>query len=434
MVEWVDIKNYEGLYRVNAIGEIYSVRFNRVLKQFYRGSRSDNKYLVVDLNKDGTRKTTSVHRIVAETFIPNPRNLPCVNHKDGNKDNNCVENLEWCTYSENNFHACRMGLKKIPSGTKNKNSKLSSDEVVEIKKCLVLGDPEYGTRPLARKYGVDHNVILDIYHNRKYQDVKIPYTYFVSSDIHSAYSIWMEALKKAGFDKNKYSHKIVVCGDLFDRMDGTVQTYEFVKEMARQGRLIYVRGNHEDLLFDCMSEIYKGRVPRSHHFHNGTVKTICQFCGENEWIVYDPTWRDKICKTMQPVLDFLTDNCVDYDEIGNYVLVHGWVPCQEGLDDFRDATSEDWERARWDNGMEMWRNPKCRVDGKTVICGHFHCSWGWSHIRQKRKEFPQINQKGWEESFEPFIDDGIMAIDACTAYSNICNVIVIEEDDEDEDN
>jgi hypothetical protein len=426
MVEWRDINGYEGLYLVNSGGDIYSVRANKVLKQFYRGSRADNKYLVVDLNSGGNRKTVSVHRVVAEAFIPNPNNLPCVNHKDGNKDNNCSDNLEWCTYSENNYHAFRTGLKNIPSGTKNKNSKLSYDDVVAIKKCLILGDPEYGTRPLSRKYGVDHNVILDIYHNRKYQDVHIPYTYFVSSDIHSAYTIWMDALKKAGFNKNKYSHKIIVCGDLFDRMDETVQTYWFAKEMCEQDRFIYIKGNHESLLFDCVHEIRCGRVPSSHHFHNGTVKTICQFCGQSEWIVYDPTWRDKICETMQPVLDFISDNCVDYAELGDYIFVHGWVPCYKGLDDFRNASSEDWERARWDNGMEMWSYPRCRVGGKTVVVGHWHCSWGWSHLKQERKEFPKKNRVDWQKSFEPFVDDGIIALDACTAYSGLCNVIVIE--------
>ena len=201
--------------------------------------------------------------------------------------------------------------------------------------------------------------------------------YFVSSDIHSAFTCWMQALNAAGFDENNHQHKIAICGDLFDRMPETIKTYEFVKSMAKQGRLVYVRGNHEDLLFDCIHEIRCGKIPSSHHFHNRTVETICRFCGQNEWIVYDPTWRDKICEVMQPVLDFISDNCVNYAEIGEYILVHGWVPCYEGLDDFRDATSEDWERSRWMNGMEMWKNPKCRVEGKTVICGHWHCSWGW---------------------------------------------------------
>lgn len=252
--------------------------------------------------------------------------------------------------------------------------------------------------------------------------------YFVTSDVHSFFDELMTSLNESGFDTDNKDHVLCVCGDLFDRGDKTVALFEFVKRLQEQDRLIYVAGNHESLLFDCMSEIYKGLTPSGHHKHNGTLKTICQFCGESEWIVYDPTWRNKICEVMQPVLDFISDNCIDYAEIGDYILIHGWVPCYRGLDDFRNATSEDWERARWENGMEMWKYPRCRVDGKTVVCGHFHCSWGWSHIRQERKEFPAKNRVDWKKSFEPFVDDGIIAIDACTAYTGLCNVIVIEED------
>jgi len=250
--------------------------------------------------------------------------------------------------------------------------------------------------------------------------------YFVTSDVHSFLDELTVALNEKGFEKDNPDHILCVCGDLFDRGDQSRQLFEFVKELQAQDRLVYVAGNHESLLFDCMSEIYRGRVPSGHHFSNGTVKTICMLCGQSEWIVYDPTWRDKICETMQPILGFISDNCVDYAEIGDFVLVHGWVPL---LTDFRDGTSEDWERARWANGMEKWKNPVCRVPGKTVVCGHWHCSWGWSHIRQERKEWPNKCRKDWKESFSPFIDDGIVAIDACTAYSGLCNVIVIEEDD-----
>jgi serine/threonine protein phosphatase 1 len=250
--------------------------------------------------------------------------------------------------------------------------------------------------------------------------------YFVTSDVHSFLDELMVALTEKGFEKDNPDHILCVCGDLFDRGTQPRQLFEFVKELQTQDRLIYVAGNHESLLFDCMHEIACGKVPSQHHFHNKTVETICRICGQSEWIVYDPTWRDKIFEAMQPVLDFISDNCIDYAEIGDFVLVHGWVPCYQGLDDFRDATSDDWERARWNNGMQMWKNPNCRVDGKTVICGHWHCSWGWSHIRQERKEFHPTNRNGWEKSFEPFVDDGIIAIDACTAYSGFCNVIVIE--------
>lgn len=252
--------------------------------------------------------------------------------------------------------------------------------------------------------------------------------YFVTSDIHSYYSPLITALEQKRFDLNNPDHILCICGDLLDRGDQTVELWEFIKTLQSQGRLIYIKGNHESLLCDCMDEIRRGRIPDSHHFHNKTVKTICQFCGEGEWIIYDPTWRDKICEIMQPVLDFINENCVDYAEIGNYILVHGWIPCYEGLDDFRDATEQDWEYARWENGMAMWKNPKSRIDGKTIIVGHWHCSYGWSRIDQKYKEFPQLTHAHFQHSFQPWIKEGIIALDACCAYSGKLNCIVIKDE------
>lgn len=254
--------------------------------------------------------------------------------------------------------------------------------------------------------------------------------YFVTSDVHSFMDELMVALNKKGFDRDNKEHILCICGDLFDRGPKSVELFEFAKELQGQDRLIYVMGNHESLLFDCMREIYRGRAPSNHHFYNGTVKTICHFCGENEWIMYDPSWRNKICDIMQPILDFISNNCVDYAEIGSHILVHGYLPCHQGLDNFRDATAEDWERARWENGMEMWKNPKCRVDGKIIVVGHWNCSYGWSHIDQKYKEFPQLTHKDFKKSFQPWIKEGIIALDACCAYSGKLNCIVIEEESE----
>jgi serine/threonine protein phosphatase 1 len=259
--------------------------------------------------------------------------------------------------------------------------------------------------------------------------------YFVASDIHSAYTPWRIALNKAGFDENNPNHKVVVCGDLFDRMSETVQVYNFAKEMNEQGRLIYIRGNHEWLLKECVKEIRCGVVPSSHHFSNGTVKTICQFCGQNEWIVFDPTWRSKISEIMESILDFIDENCVNYAEIGDYILVHSWIPVinKDGLpsyytknrsfefnSDWRNATQEEWDAAAWGNPFDMAE--RGLMPDKTIIFGHWHCSTGWAKA-EGREEF------GDDAKFEPYYGDGFIAIDACTAYSTKCNVIVIEEDD-----
>lgn len=92
-----DIPNYEGLYAITEDGNVWSYRNNRFIKSFLR----KNGYMQVLLVKDGTKKSWKVHRLVALTYIPNPNNYPEVNHKDENRINNCVDNLEWCPHDYN---------------------------------------------------------------------------------------------------------------------------------------------------------------------------------------------------------------------------------------------------------------------------------------------------------------------------------------------
>lgn len=98
-----DIKGYEGLYAVTSCGKVWSYRTQKFL------SPSNNRgYLRVELyGSDGSRKKHSIHRLVAETYIPNPNNKPQVNHLDECKSNNCVSNLEWATESENTNYGTR---------------------------------------------------------------------------------------------------------------------------------------------------------------------------------------------------------------------------------------------------------------------------------------------------------------------------------------
>ena len=129
---WKDIKGYEGLYQVSNFGNIKSLArkntFYCVLRKEYlerpvkerilKTNDKNAKYKQVHLLKNGVVKVYLVHRLVAQEFIPNPNDLPQVNHIDGNKYNNRIDNLEWCTASENNKHAFRIGLKEIYNKTK----------------------------------------------------------------------------------------------------------------------------------------------------------------------------------------------------------------------------------------------------------------------------------------------------------------------------
>lgn len=117
MEVWKDIVGYEGKYQVSNLGYIKSLEMwtgDKYIKRdkILRGSLSKNGYLYVSLCKGGKAKKYKVNRLVAQAFIENPYNLPITNHIDGDKTNNCVDNLEWTTQSENLKHAYRIGLRK----------------------------------------------------------------------------------------------------------------------------------------------------------------------------------------------------------------------------------------------------------------------------------------------------------------------------------
>lgn len=106
-----EIKGFEGLYGATIGGEIYKLKEGKPYRRIgIPRTNGSHNYTKTSLYKDGKKYDVMVHKVIAETFIPNPQNLPCVNHKDGNKHNNSVENLEWVTYSENSKHAVDNGL------------------------------------------------------------------------------------------------------------------------------------------------------------------------------------------------------------------------------------------------------------------------------------------------------------------------------------
>lgn len=110
--EWKDAKGYEGIYQVSRTGKIRRIYKDGEIKSEYLKPFKNKGYDIAPLYANHKRKNKFVHRIVAETFIPNPNNYPVVNHIDGDKCNNCVENLEWCTQKHNINEAIRLGLIK----------------------------------------------------------------------------------------------------------------------------------------------------------------------------------------------------------------------------------------------------------------------------------------------------------------------------------
>ena len=250
--------------------------------------------------------------------------------------------------------------------------------------------------------------------------------YFCSSDIHSFFDIWMMSLTAKGFDINNPEHKIIVCGDVFDRGDKSVECYEFMTSMIDEGRLIYIRGNHEDLLFNCIQDLRRGRHIGHHHVSNGTIKTLAHFMNCSEYDILCNCYNtSEFEAVVQELMQFIENNSVDYFELGDKVFVHGWIPTTvddenyEVVDDnWRDG---DWKQARWNCGFDCWRCNLVPPDDKTVVCGHWHASYGWSQFRGR-------SEWGPDAEFVPFIDNKIIAIDACTPYTNMINVVVFDEE------
>lgn len=119
---WKDIDGYEGLYQISNLGMVRSFSKGDSVKYKKPQNRSDG-YYQVRLYQNWKGQNKKIHRLVALAFIENPNGYKCVNHIDGDKQNNSVENLEWCDHSYNNLHACQTGLRKKYLGGDNWEAK-----------------------------------------------------------------------------------------------------------------------------------------------------------------------------------------------------------------------------------------------------------------------------------------------------------------------
>lgn len=128
---WKDIKNYEGLYQISNLGNVRSLDrkvnsiygYRNIKGKILKPLETNSGYYRVDLKKEQKNNYVLIHRLVAETFIPNPNNLPNINHKDNNPKNNSITNLEWCTQSYNIKYSYKYGNSKPTRGCFKKGNK-----------------------------------------------------------------------------------------------------------------------------------------------------------------------------------------------------------------------------------------------------------------------------------------------------------------------
>lgn len=256
--------------------------------------------------------------------------------------------------------------------------------------------------------------------------------YFIVADVHSFYNEMMEALKGAGWE-DREDQCFVSLGDFCDRGPDTVKVLQFVNNLP-DNRKILIKGNHEELMESAISR----RRFLMHDIHNGTAKTaqaIAVYEGISVNKIGLPVSDDK--KILEAVKnsklwnDYVSKT-VDFAEVGKNIFVHGWIPCKKSTyekDPRWRSSSADWYGSRWINGMEAWFEG-CRIKGKTIWCGHWHTSYGHSRLHHDGVEFPDPIYGGTAH-FSPFIDKGVVAMDACTVFSHKVNCLVIEVDKDD---
>lgn len=168
-IVWKPVVGFEGCYEVSNTGHIKSLPRKGAKGGIRKTTFDMFGYERIVISRDDKILCRNVHRLVAMAFIPNPLNKPCINHIDGVKGNNVVENLEWCTYKENNIHAIANGFVKNPArGERIGRAKLKEQDVRDIKLFLSKGIKR---TDIARVYPVGRTSIDAIANGLKWRHV-----------------------------------------------------------------------------------------------------------------------------------------------------------------------------------------------------------------------------------------------------------------------
>ena len=160
---WRNVVGYEGLYQVSSFGRVKS--FYGIGERLLTPSANKSGYQYTVLtDKNKIRKSCKVHTLVARAFLPNPENKPVVHHRDSNRANNRVSNLEWVTHRENTAYAVQNGSYDKPDSCASPRAKLTADDVRYIRAHYVPRHREFGANALARKFDVSQSTILNVVH------------------------------------------------------------------------------------------------------------------------------------------------------------------------------------------------------------------------------------------------------------------------------
>lgn len=169
--EWRDIEGFEGFYKISNYGRVKSFHFRKNKVKILIPYVTPNGYLMVSLHKSKIKKKITIHRLVAKAFIPNPENLPAVDHKFGIKFDNYAGNLEWVSYAENSSRAINMGLLKF-KGEDNPSAIISNEDAAYCRSVYIRRDKEFGAAALARRFGITKSSMCKIVNGKSYKHIQ----------------------------------------------------------------------------------------------------------------------------------------------------------------------------------------------------------------------------------------------------------------------
>lgn len=285
--------------------------------------------------------------------------------------------------------------------------------------------------------------------------------YFVVSDIHSFCSELKYSLRQAGFNKRNKNHILIVCGDVFDRGDETVEVYNYLKSIPKK-RCILIKGNHESLYKELLTKSF----PDRHDFSNGTVRAFCNIAGIDEeklskyyWIEqgfangfdYDQI-EERLYSTWNQIKNIVANHEIttwlnskqwkNYFELDKYIFVHSFIPvkvkdewkemhpyklrsfCYEYNPDWREASDDEWELATWGDPIDNFEYYLFKPEadnGKVLIVGHWHTS----DFYKRLEKVPTDTQEIYYSKNLIAIDGGVK-YDPLIGYLHPQNVLVID--------
>lgn len=221
MKEWIYINNDKTKYQISSKGYVISTAYKGQdgYTQKLKHNHDRDGYCIITLNYKGKKYTRKIHRLVAEAFISNPDNLPEVNHKDGDKDNNHVSNLEWMTTEDNIMHAVNNDLRY----------RTNSEEYVEMA-CQLLQDNMYDLKTISNMTGIKVSMLVRIKNGKRWKSISKNYDF-------SKYDKCSRASKGSSNGSSKINESIAE--QICMRLCNTESPTEIAKVLNVSRRTVY---------------------------------------------------------------------------------------------------------------------------------------------------------------------------------------------------